>query len=244
MGVEVVFWTVVLARFALPLLIPRYPLPAIIGCLVLDAVDQTIFQPFGYDPPFYQSYDKAMDVFYLSVAYLASLRNWTNHSAVKISRFLFFYRQIGVVPFELTGAAVAAAGVPEHVRVLLHRLRRRSAPGGTRCGTAFKFWVLVAAGDLDLHQAAAGVLDPHRPAGLHRHGPGRPLVRPAVVIAPARPGRGAVVRRPAAAPAGRLAAAARAPTRCRPRSTRRASGPRTGPSTARSSTGARWRRPS
>ena len=65
MSVEVVFWAVVLARFGLPLLIPRYPLPAIVGCLVLDGVDQTIFQSFGFDPPFYQSYDKAMDVFYL-----------------------------------------------------------------------------------------------------------------------------------------------------------------------------------
>ena len=143
MSVEVVFWSVVLARFALPLLIPRFPLPAIIACLLLDGVDQTIFQTFGFDPPNYQSYDKAMDVFYLSVAYLASLRTGPT-AAVKVSRFLFFYRQIGVVAFELTGAAVAAAGVPEHLRVLLHRLRRRSAPGGTRCATRFKFWVLVA----------------------------------------------------------------------------------------------------
>ena len=64
MSVETVFWCVVLARFALPLLIPLYPLPAIVGCLLLDGVDQTIFQTFGFDPPFYQSYDKAMDVFY------------------------------------------------------------------------------------------------------------------------------------------------------------------------------------
>ena len=56
-GVDLVFFAVVAARFLLPLLIPRYPLPAIIGCLVLDAVDQTIFQLFGYDPPGYQSYD-------------------------------------------------------------------------------------------------------------------------------------------------------------------------------------------
>src|SRR4051812_32413314 len=104
MSVDVVFWTVVLARFLLPLLIPRYPLPAIVACLLLDGVDQTIFQTFGFDPPNYQSYDKAMDVFYLAVAYLASLRNWTNHGAVKISRFLFFYRQVGVVAFELSGA--------------------------------------------------------------------------------------------------------------------------------------------
>ena len=69
----------------LPLLILRYPLPALIGCLVLDGVDQTIFQLFGYDPPGYQSYDKAMDVFYLAIAYLATLRNWVDLNAFRLS---------------------------------------------------------------------------------------------------------------------------------------------------------------
>ena len=67
---------VVGARFLLPLLIPRFPLPAIVACLVLDGVDQSIFQAFGYDPPGYQGYDKAMDVYYLAIAYLATMRNW------------------------------------------------------------------------------------------------------------------------------------------------------------------------
>jgi hypothetical protein len=103
MSVEVVFWSVVIARFVIPLFIPRFPLPAIVAALVLDAADQSIFQAFGYNPPYYQSYDKAMDLFYLSVAYTASLRNWVNISAVTVSRFLFFYRQVGVLLFEFTG---------------------------------------------------------------------------------------------------------------------------------------------
>ena len=73
-----VFVLVVGTRFLLPLLIPRYPLPAIVACLVVDGVDQTIFQAFGYDPPGYQGYDKAMDVYYLAIAYLATMRNWTS----------------------------------------------------------------------------------------------------------------------------------------------------------------------
>ena len=97
-----VFVIVVALRFLLPLLIPRYPLPAIIGCLVVDASDQSIFQAFGYDPPGYQSYDKAMDVFYLAIAYLATLRNWASNAAFRVSRFLYFYRLVGVVAFELT----------------------------------------------------------------------------------------------------------------------------------------------
>lgn len=99
---EVVFVTVVTARFLLPLLIPRFPLPAILACLVLDGYDQSIFQAFGYDPPGYQSYDKAMDVFYLSIAYLSILRNWASLPAVVIAQFLFYYRMVGAFLFELT----------------------------------------------------------------------------------------------------------------------------------------------
>ena len=145
MSVEFVFWAVVLARFTLPLLIPLFPLPAIIACLLLDGVDQTIFQTFGYDPPNYQSYDKAMDVFYLSIAYLASLRNWTNPGAVKISRFLFFYRQIGVVLFELTGLRFLLLVFPntfEYFFIAYEGVRARRDP--MRYG--FRFWVKVAAG--------------------------------------------------------------------------------------------------
>ena len=36
--------TVVVLRFVLPLFIPRFPVPAILACLVIDAVDQTVFQ--------------------------------------------------------------------------------------------------------------------------------------------------------------------------------------------------------
>jgi hypothetical protein len=97
-----VFVAVVAARFLVPLLIPRYPLPAIIAALILDGVDQTIFQSFGFDPPGYQGYDKAMDVYYLSIAYLSTMRNWTSRPAVQVARFLFFYRLVGVVAFELT----------------------------------------------------------------------------------------------------------------------------------------------
>src|SRR3954447_1469245 len=97
-----VFVAVVAARFLIPLLIPRYPLPAIIAALILDGVDQTIFQAFGFDPPGYQGYDKAMDVYYLSIAYLSTLRNWHSRPAVRVARFLYFYRLVGVVAFELT----------------------------------------------------------------------------------------------------------------------------------------------
>jgi hypothetical protein len=101
-GVTIVFVAVVAARFLLPLAIPAFPLPAILACLVLDGVDQTIFQSFGYDPPGYQGYDKAMDVFYLAIAYLTTMRNWQCLPAYRVGQFLYFYRLVGVVAFELS----------------------------------------------------------------------------------------------------------------------------------------------
>ncbi len=98
-----IFWGVILARFLLPLAIPRYPIPAIAGCLVLDMVDQTIFQLFTtLNLEGYQSYDKALDVYYLTIAYLSTLRNWKNLFGFELDRFLFYYRILGVALFELT----------------------------------------------------------------------------------------------------------------------------------------------
>jgi len=98
---DVVMLVVVLARFGLPFLIPRFPLPAILACLVLDAADQTIFQIFT-DAPLtgYQSYDKALDIFYLAVAFISTFRNWTLPLALVVAQFLYFYRLLGVVLFE------------------------------------------------------------------------------------------------------------------------------------------------
>lgn len=95
---------VVGSRLIVPLFIPRYPLPAIILCLVIDAVDQTIFQTFTtLNLNSYQSYDKALDIYYLSIAYLSTFKNWTNKAAFQISQFLFYYRMFGNALFELTG---------------------------------------------------------------------------------------------------------------------------------------------
>jgi hypothetical protein len=100
---------VVGARLLLPLTIPYVPLVGVIVCLVLDAIDQSIFQQFPAIPlEGYQSYDKALDIYYLSLAYLATLRNWTSRPAFRTSQFLWYYRLVGVVAFELT-----------HVRALL-----------------------------------------------------------------------------------------------------------------------------
>jgi hypothetical protein len=98
-----VFWAVAVARFLLPLTIPRYPLPGILASLVLDGVDQTIFQQFpGLSLEGYQGYDKALDIYYLAIAYISTMRNWANLFSFRLGRFLFYWRLVGVALFELS----------------------------------------------------------------------------------------------------------------------------------------------
>jgi len=143
-GTTVAFLVVVGARFLVPLLIPRFPLPAILGALVLDGIDQTIFQKLGYDPPGYQGYDKAMDVYYLSIAYLSTLRNWTDLNALAVGRALFFYRLVGVVAFESTQWRPLLLIFPntfEYFFIAYELVRCRWNPTrGSR-----RFWIVTAA---------------------------------------------------------------------------------------------------
>ena len=97
-----VFLVVLAMRFVIPLFIPRFPLPAILAALVIDAADQTIFQQWtNLNLDGYQNYDKALDIFYLTVAFLAVYRNWTNTTAINVARFLWYYRLLGVWLFEV-----------------------------------------------------------------------------------------------------------------------------------------------
>ena len=140
----VVFVVVVGLRFVVPLFIPRFPLPAVLACLVLDGIDQSVFQAFGFDPPGYQNYDKAMDLFYLSIAFLSSLQNWTHAAAVGISRFLFFFRMVGVMAFELTGVRTLLLLFPntfEYFFIAYEAVRLRWDPRRY----SRRFWVVTAA---------------------------------------------------------------------------------------------------
>jgi len=146
-----IFWAIVVLRILVPLTIPRYPLPGIIAALVLDAVDQTLFQAFTSLPlDGYQGYDKALDIYYLTIAYIATLRNWTNHAALRISRFLFYYRLVGVVLFEMTHARwllLLFPNVFEYFFIFYEIIRLRwdprrlSAP--TLAGAAALIWIVI-----------------------------------------------------------------------------------------------------
>jgi hypothetical protein len=98
---------VVGARLFVPLFIPRFPLPAIVLALVIDAADQTIFQTYLSHGLWdriqdeYQGYDKSLDVYYLSMAYVATMRNWANRTALLTAQVLWLYRLAGVTLFEV-----------------------------------------------------------------------------------------------------------------------------------------------
>ena len=143
-GASVVFLLVIGTRLFLPLAIPRWPLPALIACLIVDGIDQSVFQWFGYDPPGYQSYDKAMDVWYLAIAYLATLRNWQSLPAYRVGQFLYFYRLVGVMLFELThtrALLLVFANTFEYFFIAYEAWRTRWSP--LRLLT--KGWVITAA---------------------------------------------------------------------------------------------------
>lgn len=141
----IIFLIVVSGRFLLPLLILRYPLPGILIALVLDGIDQTIFQLFT-DLPLdgYQSYDKALDIYYLTLAYISTFRNWTNKYAFDISRFLFYYRMVGTTLFEFLRVGIILLLFPntfEYFFIFYEAVRLRWNPDRL----AKKRLILVAA---------------------------------------------------------------------------------------------------
>jgi hypothetical protein len=147
----VVFWLVVAARFLVPLLIPRYPLPAILAALVIDAADQTIFQQFtNLSLEGYQGYDKALDIYYLTIAYISTLRNWSNKFAFQVSRFLFYWRLAGVALFELTQLRLLLLVFPntfEYFFIFYEVCRLRWDPRqmtkGVVIGAAAFIWIVI-----------------------------------------------------------------------------------------------------
>lgn len=147
-----IFAAVVFARLVVPLFIPRFPLPAVLAALVIDGVDQSIFQAAGMASVLsnYQSYDKALDIYYLVIAYTSTLRNWPDPAAFRVSQFLWYWRLVGVVIFELSQWRPALLIFPntfeyffisyEAVRTLWRptRLTRRQL-----VGLAAAIWIVI-----------------------------------------------------------------------------------------------------
>lgn len=93
---------VTLCRLLLPLAITTWPLGGVLASLLMDAVDLQIItaltrQQFSA----YQQWDKALDLYYLTFAWLVS-RSWRNTLARKTSNRLIAIRIIGVGLFTFT----------------------------------------------------------------------------------------------------------------------------------------------
>jgi hypothetical protein len=126
----IVFVLVILIRLLLPLWIPRFPFPTMVACALIDAGDQSFLAQFtGVDLAEYQTYDKALDVHYLGIAYVSMLRNWVTGDLLAVGACLWYFRLLGVMLFEVTGVRwllVVFANVFEYffVAVELHRSTR------------------------------------------------------------------------------------------------------------------------
>jgi hypothetical protein len=138
----------VAARLLVPLLIPRVPL-VILVAFALDAVDHSLLGAFTdidtTETGPYQSVDKGLDIYYLSIAYLATMRNWTSDAAFRIGRFLFYYRLVGGVLFELLDERLMLLLFPntfEFFFIAYEVVRLRYEPSRL----AARSWLVTAAG--------------------------------------------------------------------------------------------------
>jgi hypothetical protein len=171
-------WLVLLvvgARLLIPLAIPRYPLPASIASIVADLVDGTIafyaFANVGMTD--YQGYDKAFDIYYLSIQYLSTMRNWDNLVAFQIARMLFYYRLAGGLLFDLTQVRAVFLFFPNtfeyffmFYEAVCLRWNPRRLSSALLIGAAFAIWVFIKipqeywihVAQLDTHDVKEGML--------------------------------------------------------------------------------------
>lgn len=93
---------VIIIRLIVPLAIFKWPLFGGILCLIIDALDVVILDIIGTGGfSNYHSTDKYLDMVYLTSEAFVSLK-WKNNLAKKAGLFLFGYRTIGFILFEIT----------------------------------------------------------------------------------------------------------------------------------------------
>ncbi|HMO53707.1 MAG TPA: hypothetical protein PJ994_04320, partial [Tepidiformaceae bacterium] len=138
-------------RFLLPLSILRYPLPGILAAMLADSIDGAIFDSYtSVSLENYQFYDKSLDIYYLAIAYIATLRNWVDPAALRIAQFLWYYRLFGVALFATMDARVLLFIFPatfEYFFIFYEAVRLRWNPEalglGTLLGVAAGSWVFL-----------------------------------------------------------------------------------------------------
>jgi hypothetical protein len=107
---------IVVAKFALPILIIRFPFAAGWANFVLDGIDGDLLIPLGLLDATYQPVDKLSDwVTYAAIVVLAYRDAWPIR---RLILGLFLFRSIGQVGFLLTGNELLLAAFPNFLEPL------------------------------------------------------------------------------------------------------------------------------
>jgi hypothetical protein len=107
---------IVAAKFALPILIVRYPFVAGWANFVLDSVDGDLLIPLGLLNEVYQPVDKVTDwVTYVAIVVVAYRDDWPIR---RLMLGLFVFRSVGQVGFLLTGNELLLALFPNFLEPL------------------------------------------------------------------------------------------------------------------------------
>ena len=107
---------IIAAKFALPLLIVRFPFAAGWANFVLDGVDGDLLVPLGLPNETYQPVDKITDwVTYVAIVVVAFRNAWPTR---RLMLGLFLFRSVGQVGFLLTGNELLLAAFPNFLEPL------------------------------------------------------------------------------------------------------------------------------
>lgn len=107
---------IVLGKFALPVLIIRFPFVAGWANFVLDSVDGDLLIPLGLPDAIYQPVDKVADwATYVAIVILVYRDRWPIR---KLMLGLFLFRSVGQASFLLTGDELLLAFFPNFLEPL------------------------------------------------------------------------------------------------------------------------------
>lgn len=145
LGETVAIGLIVAAKFALPLLILRFPFAAGWANFFLDSFDGDLLIPLGLANEVYQPVDKITDwVTYVAIVVFCFRHEWPTR---RLMLALFLYRSVGQITFLVTGNELALAFFPNFleplflvtITILTFQRVVRSAPDWQERGFAVLF---------------------------------------------------------------------------------------------------------
>lgn len=139
MGVAVTL----VVRLLVPLLIFKRPLLGGVLSIVADFADLVFFNIWGWPEWDYQSFDKVLDVYYLTIEVIVAQR--FERLPRVVASALFAYRLVGVAIFEVTGARQVLMAFPNLFELwfLFVVAVARFRPGYRLTGRRTAAWLLV-----------------------------------------------------------------------------------------------------